>query len=105
MHCCIVRWQLQTERSELPIDRTACAYDDVFQTRLLLQLVGELLQVAAIECKGVSNCAVIHIAQIVCNVVMDGTSLHLVQGGLERKRGLEIRENSMSTLILSRLKG
>jgi len=101
MHCCIVRWQLQTERSELPIDRTACAYDDVFQTRLLLQLVGELLQVAAIECKGVSNCAVIHIAQIVCNVVMDGTSLHLVQGGLERKRGLEIQENSMSTLILS----
>jgi hypothetical protein len=53
----------------------------------------------------VSNCAVIHIAQIVCNVVMDGTSLHLVQGSVERKRGLEIRENSMSTLILSRLKG
>jgi hypothetical protein len=104
MHRCIVRWQLQTERSELPVDRAACAYNDVLQTGLLLQLVGELLQVAAIECEGVPHCAVIHIAQIICNVVMDGTSLHLVQGGGERKGGLKMRENSMSALILKHLK-
>jgi hypothetical protein len=83
MHRCIVWWQLQTERSELPVDRAACAYDDIIQASLFLQLVGKLLQVAAIECKGVSHCAILHIAQIICNVIMDGTSLYLVQGGRE----------------------
>jgi hypothetical protein len=81
---------LQAERSELPIDRAACAYDEVIQTRLLLQLVGELLQVAAIKCKRVSLYAIIHVAPIIGNVVMDGTSLYLVQGGGERIGGLEI---------------
>jgi hypothetical protein len=38
----------------------------------------------------VSLCAIIHVAQVICNVVMDGTSLHLVQGGGERIGGLEI---------------
>ena len=90
MHRCIVRWQLQTERSELPINRAACAYDDVIHTRLLLQLLGELLQVAAIKCKRVSLSAIVHVAQIICNVVMDSTSLHLVQWGGERIGGLEI---------------
>lgn len=99
MHCCIVRWQLQAERSELPIDRAACAYDEVIHTRLLLQLVGELLQVAAIKCKWVSLCAIIHVAQIISNVVMDRTSLYLVQGGGERIGGLEIWKKIQCRLL------
>lgn len=51
MHCCIVWWQLQAERSELASDRAACADDYVMEARLFLQLVCELLQVGAIECE------------------------------------------------------
>lgn len=77
----------------LPIDRVVCAYNDVLQTGLLPQPVGELLQVATIECEGVPHYVVVDIAQIICNVVMDGMSLHLVQGDGERKGVLKIREN------------
>jgi hypothetical protein len=47
--------------------------------------VGELLQVATIECEGVPHYVVVDIAQIICNVVMDGMSFHLVQGAKKER--------------------